>query len=101
MVSSNFAPFSTLYKKIPQMKSLVKRLSFVAIYGLLTLTVVAQKDVPKGWHLLNPKDSGNYYGISLAQAYDFIKSKKLKSTSVLVAVIDSGVDTLHEDLKAI
>jgi subtilisin family serine protease len=63
--------------------------------------VNAQKDVPRGWHLLNPKDSGNYYGISLKQAYDFIKSKKLKSTPVIVGVIDSGVDTSHEDLKSI
>src|SRR5215510_389734 len=72
-----------------------------AISGLFTLALFAQNEVPKGWHLLNPKDSGNYYGISLAQAYEFIKSKNLKSTPVIVAVIDSGVDTLHEDLKAI
>jgi subtilisin family serine protease len=80
---------------------MVKRLLFIAISGLLSLTVVAQKDVPKGWHLLNPKDSGNYSGISLGQAYDFIKTKKLKSSTVLVAVIDSGVDTTHEDLKSV
>ncbi len=60
-----------------------------------------ENEVPKGWHLLGPKDDGNYYGISLKQAYDFIKSKNLKSNTVLVAVIDSGVDTLHEDLKSI
>jgi subtilisin family serine protease len=71
------------------------------VSGLFSLTLFAQKtEVPKGWHLLNPKDSG-YYGISLAQAYDFVKSKKLKSTPVVVAVIDSGVDTLHEDLKSV
>src|SRR5215510_8266390 len=72
-----------------------------AISGLFTLALFAQNEVPKGWHLLNPKDNGHYYGISLAQAYDFIKSKNLKSTPVIVAVIDSGVDTLHEDLRSI
>jgi hypothetical protein len=36
-------------------------------------------------------------GISLDKAYQFVKGKKSKT--VLVAVIDSGVDTLHEDLK--
>jgi len=78
-----------------------KRSLFLALSGFVTLAVFAQKnEVPKGWHLLNPKDSG-YYGISLAQAYDFVKSKKLKSNPVVVAVIDSGVDTLHEDLKAV
>ena len=56
--------------------------------------------MPKGWHLLDQKDSG-YYGISIDKAYQFAKSKNLKSTPVIVAVIDSGVDTLHEDLKSI
>ena len=35
------------------------------------------------------------------KAYEFVKSKNLKSTPVIVAVIDSGIDTLHEDLKPI
>lgn len=57
-------------------------------------------DVPKGWHLLDKTKDG-YYGISLNKAYDFIKSKNLKGKTVVVAVIDSGIDTLHEDLKDI
>lgn len=55
-------------------------------------------DVPKGWHLLDKTKDG-YYGISLERAYEFIKSKNLKGKQVIVAVIDSGIDTLHEDLK--
>ncbi len=54
-----------------------------------------QKDVPKGWHLLNyAKDS--LHGISLLNTYDFLKGRKSKQ--VIVAVIDGGVDTMHEDL---
>lgn len=64
-------------------------------------SVMAQKtEVPKGWHMMDAADSG-YYGISVNKAYEFVKSKNLKSTPVIVAVIDSGVDTLHEDLRSV
>ncbi|MBS1743701.1 MAG: S8 family peptidase [Bacteroidetes bacterium] len=56
--------------------------------------------VPKNWHQLDPATSG-FNGISLDKAYELVKSKKLKSTKILVAVIDSGIDTLHEDLKPV
>jgi subtilisin family serine protease len=83
------------------MNMLLKRSLLAGISGLITFSVLAQKtEVPKGWHLLNQKDSG-YYGIGIEKAYSFIKSKKLKSTPVIVAVIDSGVDTSHEDLRSI
>jgi cell wall-associated protease len=55
-------------------------------------------DVPKGWHLLD-KTTDGYNGISLNKAYEFIQSKNLKGKTVVVAVIDSGIDTLHEDLR--
>lgn len=70
---------------------------------LCSATGFAQKekvDMPKNWHQLDKEASG-YYGISLDKAYDFLKAKKIKSKQVLVAVIDSGIDTLHEDLKPI
>jgi len=57
-------------------------------------------DVPKSWHMMDKATSG-YYGVSADKAYQFIKSKNLKSKTVLVAVIDSGIDTLHEDLKPV
>lgn len=56
------------------------------------------KELPKGWHLLDVEKDG-FYGISVNKAYEFLKGKK--STPVIVAVIDSGIDTLHEDLKEI
>lgn len=58
----------------------------------------AKDDVPKGWHLQDLQKNG-YYGISLDKAYDFLKGKKSKQ--VIVAVIDSGIDTTHEDLRPI
>jgi len=36
-------------------------------------------------------------GMSLAKAYEFVANKK--TTTVIVAVIDSGIDIEHEDLK--
>lgn len=58
------------------------------------------EELPKGWHLLDKTKDG-FYGISVDKAYEFIKQKGLKSKTVVVAVIDSGIDTLHEDLKPI
>ncbi len=75
------------------------RLCFLAL--TFSLGVFAQKeDVPKGWHMMDRATSG-YYGVSADKAYEFIKAKKLKSKTVIVAVIDSGIDTLQEDLKDI
>ena len=83
-------------------------LTFVACVLLATGSYAqAQQDknaksseVPRGWHLLDKTKDG-YAGISIEKAYEFIKSKNLKGKQVIVAVIDSGVDTLHEDLKEI
>ena len=57
-------------------------------------------DIPKGWHLLDKAKDG-YQGISLNRAYEFVQSKNLKGKTIVVAVIDSGIDTLHEDLKEV
>jgi len=56
------------------------------------------KTVPNGWHLKDQKSNG-FYGISMDKAYDFVKTKKSKT--VLVAIIDSGIDTTHEDLTPV
>ncbi len=60
--------------------------------------VKSKDDEFKGWHLKDKTQDG-YYGISLQQAFEFLKNRK--STTVIVAVIDSGIDTLHEDLKPV
>lgn len=87
------------------MSKLLKAAGFVFALALFTGNANAQQDkknaqadIPKGWHLLDNSTDG-FSGISLQKAYDFIKTKNLKGKTVVVAVIDSGVDTLHEDLK--
>ncbi|HVG15034.1 MAG TPA: S8 family serine peptidase, partial [Chitinophagaceae bacterium] len=58
----------------------------------------SREDVPHEWHLRDRQKDG-YYGVSIDKAYEFVKNKKSKT--VIVAVIDSGIDTLHEDLKPV
>ncbi|WP_374948740.1 S8 family serine peptidase [Mucilaginibacter sp.] len=55
-------------------------------------------DLPKNWHTMDLKTDG-YFGVSLNQAYLFVKGKKSKQ--VVVATIDSGIDTAQNDLKPI
>ncbi|MGC4233731.1 MAG: S8 family peptidase [Niabella sp.] len=82
------------------MNKLLGALGFVFAIGGFSITASAQDEVPQGWHLKDyQKDK--LYGISLDQAYEFLKAKGLKNTPVIVGIIDSGIDTTHEDLKPV
>lgn len=71
------------------------------VLAVLNLSAFAQTSViPNSWHMMD-KEADGYSGVSVAKAYQFLKSTNLKSKTVIVAVIDSGIDTLHEDLKSV
>ncbi len=59
----------------------------------ISIALVGQ-DVPKDWFHLSPAEG--YNGVNTAGAYAQVKGKK--GRTVIVAVIDSGVDVEHEDL---
>ncbi len=82
----------------------MKRFVFLLLFSTVSLYSTAQSAAvqtsapQKGWHLFDTVQNGTY-GISLPQAYQLLQQHKRKSRRIIVAVLDSGIDTTHEDLK--
>jgi subtilisin family serine protease len=74
----------------------MKKISLILLSLGLCFGVEAQK---ANWQNLDLK-TDSVFGISTERAYKELLHHK-KASTVLVAVIDGGVDTAHEDLKAI
>jgi cell wall-associated protease len=57
------------------------------------------KSIPQDWFLRDPEQD-SLLGVSSERAYETLL-KGQPSRTVIVAVIDSGVDIEHEDLKSV
>ncbi|MCC7467542.1 MAG: S8 family peptidase [Saprospiraceae bacterium] len=76
----------------------VKKGLLVAIACLPGLVMSAQNKAPENWFNLDPTvDKVN--GTGGDEAIKMLKNKNKKSQTVIVAVLDSGVEVDHEDLK--
>src|SRR5687768_4208867 len=56
------------------------------------------REAPDNWHLLDPQADG-YVGISLLKAERELLAGRAPARTVIVAVIDNGVDTSHSKLR--
>lgn len=69
----------------------------IVFLSFSTLAARAQKDTPPAnWQNLDLVKDG-VLGMGTERAYSLLKDKEAKS--VIVAVIDGGIDTAHEDLR--
>ncbi|MBL7883346.1 MAG: S8 family peptidase [Bacteroidia bacterium] len=69
---------------------------FIITSAFISLYSFAQKKAPDNWQTLDPK-ADKAYGTGSEQAYKTLTGKTPKT--VIVAVIDSGIEVDHEDLK--
>ncbi len=68
--------------------------------SITSYSQTAVKEVPKGWHMLDKQKDG-FYGIGIEKTYQTLLLGKNPKQVVVVAVIDSGIDTTHEDLRPV
>ena len=63
------------------------------------IPAVTMSEAPKNWQLLD-EATDHVPGISAERAMNELLRGKTPKQTVLVAIIDNGIDTLHADLKA-
>lgn len=80
-----------------------KRVGRVVIFILFSaangFSQQLKKETPKNWFLLDPQ-TDSVQGVSAEKTYQTLL-KDQPSKTILVAVIDSGIDIYHEDLKSV
>ena len=69
----------------------------VAVQGFAQKERKKKIDYPLDWHMCSLARD-NVYGAEIYEAYTYLRGRVPKR-KVIVAIIDSGIDTEHEDLK--
>jgi subtilisin family serine protease len=81
----------------------MKKITFTFLLYLSSVHIISaqsvQKEIPRDWFLLDPEQD-SLQGVSSERTYETLL-KGQPSKTVLVAVIDSGIDIEHEDLKSV
>jgi cell wall-associated protease len=72
---------------------------FFAVLAIPGFSQLEKKEIPTDWFLRDPEQD-SLQGVSAERAYQTLL-KDQPSKSILVAVIDSGIDIDHEDLKSV
>ena len=81
------------------MKKYLLHVLFCLCVAFPSLAQQANKEIPTDWFLRDPEQD-SLQGVSAERVYQTLL-KEQPSKTVLVAVIDSGVDIDHEDLKSV
>jgi cell wall-associated protease len=75
----------------------MKGLSVILLFSILySFNLYSQTPIAKDWFEKDPQ-TDSVAGISLDKAYQLLRGRSSKT--VIVAVIDNGIDIYHEDLK--
>lgn len=93
--------FGIAFAYISAKQIIMRNLSPYGVFGLLLLSLCSfgQKALPQDWFIKDP-EVDSVQGVSADRTYETIL-KDQPSRTVIVAVIDGGVDIEHEDLKSV
>lgn len=78
----------------------MKKISIGFLLMLCISNLAMSQQYYKGWHH-GDLDSNAVYGTSTERAYKELIKNTQPRKKIIVAVIDSGIDTVHEDLKPV